>query len=229
MKKSSLLVNTIALLILPLTISPSLALPMQSDHGVIKAVPCKKKIKVDGKLDPSEWDLTGMMYVYPVKKIRERYAAKVYANYDKNSLYIAIEFRDPTPMINNVDAIREPYGGWKADGFQARFITDYPQIHFTSWYSSMSKYSVATISYNRPLNEKNTAKFSKPGAEIHDSTGFEQVFRTLPDNRGYIQELRIPWKLLYRKVPDIKGGLKFGFTGEYFWGGSTGNKWPKVM
>jgi hypothetical protein len=54
------------------------------------------------------------------------------------------------------------------------------------------------------------------------------AFERNADNRGYVQEIRIPWTLLY-KNPAPRPGLKFRFTGEHFWGGPSGTTWPAVM
>jgi len=209
--------------------SIAVALPPESNHARIQVVPTPGEVTINGVLGDEEWDKTGRMYVYPVKKIRDRYAVRVYAMWDKDAFYLGMKYRDPTPMINNVDGVNAPYDGWQSDGFQGRFVTDYGQIHFTAWYSSMKDYTVATLSYNRPLNRDNSRVFSRAGKRIDDPSGFKMAFKRDTDNRGYVQEVRIPWKQLYRNVPAIEGGHEFQFTGEYFWGGPTGIKWPAVM
>ncbi|MDX2227747.1 MAG: hypothetical protein SFY92_11740, partial [Verrucomicrobiae bacterium] len=98
------------------------ALPLQSDHTELVSVPSATPPKIDGNLD--DWDLSGEMFVYPARSIRERYSARMYSMYDKDYLYIGVKWRDPSPMVNNVDADGAPGDGWMADCLQMRLITD---------------------------------------------------------------------------------------------------------
>ena len=64
--------KTIATIFLIALASTLWALPPQSNHAVLKAVPAPKPVTIDGHLD--EWDLSGEMYVYGVRNIRDRYS-----------------------------------------------------------------------------------------------------------------------------------------------------------
>ncbi len=219
--------TTSAILTLTLFLTQTLcALPPQSDHGSLRAVPAPGTVTIDGRLD--EWDTSGEMFVYGVRNIRDRYSARVTAMWDKDALYLGLRWRDPTPLINNVDPDRAPGEGWMADSLQCRFITDWSQIHFTSWYGSKHDKSVAYFSYDAPVNPANEKTFRAAGRVLRDGSGFQQAFAVDNDQRGYVQEIRIPWALLY-KNPQPAAGLKFRFTGEYFWGGPSGTQWPAVM
>ena len=203
------------------------AVPLQSNHGVCTVVPTPGPVTIDGNLQT--WDLSGEMYVYGVRALRDRYAARVYAMWDQQALYLGLKWRDPTPMINNVDADGAPGEGWMADCFQARFITD-TQVHLTAWYSSKKDKCVAQLNYDSATNETGKRVFRAAGQTLHDPSGFEMAFQRDADNRGYVQEIRIPWNLLYRNggfTPN--GGAKYSFTGEYYWGGPSGTTWPAVM
>lgn len=204
----------------------ALAVPLQSDHAVLRAVPAPGAVTIDGQLD--DWDTSGAMLVYPVRNIRDRYAVQVAAMWAPDALYLGLKWRDPTPLINNVDAERAPHEGWMSDALQARFITDYAQIHLTSWYGSKSDTSVAHISYDAPVNPANEKLVRARGKVLRDGSGFQQAFTEDRDHRGYVQEIRLPWTLLYRN-PAPAAGLKFRFTGEYMWGGPSGIRWPAVM
>lgn len=204
----------------------ALALPPQSNHGVLKVVPAPGAVVVDGKLE--EWDTSGEMFVFGVRKIRERYSVRVHAMWDDRAFYLGMRFRDPSPLINNVDADGAPGNGWMADSFQGRFVTDYSQVHLTAWYSSKKDKSVAQINYHSALDTNGQRVFRGEGKVLKDASGFEQAFLLDADQRGYSQEMRIPWSLLF-KAPAPKAGLTFGFTGEYFWGGPSGTTWPAVM
>ena len=189
-------------------------------------VPTPGPVVIDGKLD--EWDTSGEMFVYGVSKIRERYSVRVHAMWNSEALFLGMRFRDPSPLINNVDADGVPGDGWMADSFQGRFITDYAQVHLTAWYSSKKDESVAQLNYNSAVDQNGMRLFRGNGKVLQDGSGFEQAFVLDSDQRGYTQEMRLPWSLLF-KAPDPKPGLKFGFTGEYFWGGPSGTTWPAVM
>ena len=200
---------------------------LQSDHAVLQAVPVTGKVRIDGNLD--DFNKRGVMIVWPALKIRNRYRVEVSSMWDRNALYLGMHFSDPTPLINNVDPESATYDGWQSDAFQGRFTTDYGQIHFDAWYSSKKESSLAVLSYDAPVNRNHSRVFRGKGQTINDPDGFQMAFRQDADQRGYVQEIRVPWKLLYRKVPDIQGGHELRFTGEFFWGGPTGIKWPKVM
>lgn len=147
--------------------------------------------------------------------------------WDPHALYLGLRWKDPTPLLNNVDPDRAPAEGWMSDCFQGRFVTDYSQIHLTAWYSSKFDKQVTHISYENPL-APDALVLRADGKVMHHESGYQQAFRLDPDARGYTQEIRIPWSVLYRQ-PSIAAGLKMRFTGEYFWGGPTGTKWPAVM
>lgn len=58
--------------------------------------------------------------------------------------------------------------------------------------------------------------------------GVEMAFKTDPDKKGYTQEVRLPWKLLYKnkKTPDIAAGLNMKMGVEYYWGPAGESTWP---
>jgi len=202
---------------LVLALSPALALPPQSTHGVLDAlpVPTGQQVQVDGVLGEQEWNRAGRMLVYNARQLRQRYAVEVFSLWDAEAFYLALHFLDPTPLINNVDAENAPFDGWQSDGFQGRFTTDYGQIHFDAWYSSRRDMSVGVLSYDAPVNTQNHRLFRARGKSVRDASGFAMALREDSDRRGYVQEIRIPWRLLYRQVPPIKAGHTFRFTGEY--------------
>lgn len=202
------------------------ALPPQSDHARLQAVPAPGAVTIHGALE--DWDRSAEMLVYAARALRERYAAQVHAMWDSQALYLGIHWPDPTPMINNVDPAGAPGEGWMADSLQCRFITDHPQLHLTAWYGSRGDASVAHISYNSAGNADGAFLTRTPGRNLHDPSGFKMAFARDSDSRGYVQEMRIPWPLLYRQ-PAPRPGLVMGFSGEYFWGGPSGTTWPTMM
>lgn len=199
---------------------------LQSNHGTLRAVPVAAEVSVDGKLE--EWDVSAEMFSYGVRRLRERYSVKVAAMWDAQALYLGLRWRDPTPMINNVDVDASPGDGWMADSFQARFIVNGRQVHLTTCYSSKKDKTAAVIEYDAALNQAGRRVFVSAGKATKDESGFAQAFVAESDARGYVQELRIPWALLGKEFRPAAGG-KIGFTGEYFWGNASGTTWPAVM
>jgi len=52
------------------------------------------------------------------------------------------------------------------------------------------------------------------------------AYRADADGKGFTQELRLPWKLIFNTVPDIQPGLTFRMGSEFLWGDPTGKTWP---
>jgi hypothetical protein len=206
---------------------PAAALPPQSDHAAIQAVPAPGTVTIDGALDAPEWDRSGAMFVYPVRDLRERYAVRVHAMWDANALYLGLVYRDPTPMINNVNADASPDIGWQSDGFQARFWVGNQQYHLTAWYSSFSGKAVGHLVAGAPAGGQ-ARVFPGSGLRVDDPSGFTMAFRKDTDSRGYTQEIRLPWSLFDASFRP-QAGASIGFSGEYFWGDASGIRWPQVM
>ncbi|MDZ4815659.1 MAG: sugar-binding protein [Verrucomicrobiota bacterium] len=202
------------------------ALPTQSNNDALTAVPAPAKMTIDGKSD--DWDLSGQMFVYPARVKREKTSVKVYAMWDKDFLYFFLSWKDSSPLINRVDADTAPDSGWMGDSFQMRFITD-QTLHMTAYYSTKSDKSVVHL-MDASLNPIGPAAllYKATGKKISDAAGVEQVIVEDADKQGYTQEIKIPWKMLYKDPSKIKGGTEFRFTGEYFWGGPSGTNWPAV-
>lgn len=215
-------------LVTMLCVQSAQSLPPQSNNGVMQAVPAPGAVTIDGELSPGEWDLTGRMLVYSAKQLIDRYSVKVYAMWDQQYLYLALDWQDPTPMYSLVDAVASPGDGWQSDCFQGRFETDRGQIHFTAYYSSYRDLNLIQFDYGAIHGSHETEVYRAEGTTMSDPSGLAQAFVKRSDDSGYMQEIRIPWALL-KKNPTVGAGSEFGFSGEYFWGSSQGRKWPGAM
>lgn len=216
-------------------------LPTRSDHRSIKVVPALGPVKIDGKISEGEWDRSGRIHVYGSVRTRDKYSADFCAMWDKEYLYIGIHWRDATPMVNNVDAKGAPFDGWQADALQLRFVTNgrgvgavrndgYGAIHFDAFYSSAVDYNSTAFSYGRSMDSTKPPVFGGPGMSFDDpASGMAQGF-TRGDGE-YMQEIRIPWKMLFERVPQdlLKPGFKFSLTGEFYWGAPNASKWPQFF
>jgi hypothetical protein len=81
----------------------------QSQNVGIPVVPAPGKVTIDGDL--KDWDLSGRVWAFADKSIRSRYSAEVAMMWDAANLYVAIHWKDPTPMFNLVDPAFNPSDG----------------------------------------------------------------------------------------------------------------------
>ena len=80
----------------------------QTDNHGIHAVPTPGKVTIDGKLD--DWDLSGQVLIcYDLESLRDVYSAQVGMMYDAASLYVALHWKDATPMGNSHDPRSSTY------------------------------------------------------------------------------------------------------------------------
>jgi len=214
---------------LPMT-SQTVALAPQSNHGEILSLPTQGEIVIDGKLDDEGWDKSGEMFVYNVVTIRDRYSVKVYANWDKNFLYLGMAFRDPSPMMNKVNPNVAIDQGWQADSTQLRILTDQGETHITAWYGSDHDTTATHFHFGRPAANQYAPPIQvlNPGTSAQKG-GYKIAYSVDTDKRGYVQEMRIPWQMIVKNTGKIGPDYEFGFSGEYFWGGPAAQKWPKVL
>lgn len=199
---------------------------LASNHDVIRAERTAVPVQVDGRLD--EWNHTPELFAYRDRRKSDQFSARLKGLWDDEALYLSIDWRDSTPLVNNVDAATRPLEGWQADCLQARFRIAGKEYHLTAWYSSKSDQSVGVIHQGAIGNVENTAIFLGSGLSHEDPSGFQQSFAKSDDAKGYVQELRIPWKLL-DEAKSRHNGTRFRFTAEFFWGNDEADKWPGEM
>ena len=199
----------------------------QSQNEGITAVPAPAKVTIDGDL--SEWDWSGRIWVFADSGVRNRYSVEVAAMWDAENLYLAAKWKDPTPMLNNVDPDFNPTEGWKADAIQMRVVTD-QTMWLTTWYYAPKKMPVLHLSvWKNPAKDKDgqditLLRAKEGGTDL--GQGAEMAYKADTDGKGYAQEIKIPWKLLYKQVPAMKAGVAFRMGLEFLWGDITGNTWP---
>jgi len=198
----------------------------QSQNEGLLVLPAPGKVTVDGDL--KDWDFSGRIWVFADKTVRTRYSVEAAAMWDKTALYLGAKWRDPTPMHSLIDPEFNPSMGWKCDSWQMRFRTD--KIgHATTWFFTPKKMPVFHIQYGKSM----TAPFGGPGTfwvGAADDTklgrGIEMAYRADADGKGFVQEIRIPWEIVWEKVPEIKPGLTFQLGNEFLWGDPSGKTWP---
>lgn len=207
---------------------PSPMLGQQSNNTGIRAVPAPGPVKIDGDL--SDWDFSGRIWSFADMAIRDRYSAQTAAMWDQDYLYLAVKFTDPTPLHNTINPVFDPESGWRGDSLQLRLLTDWPQWltmwHFGEERRSMLHQAVWRDAKSSRNKQDITLRAGEPGAvELGD--GVAMAFKVDADGRGYVQEVRLPWKILYKNaVPAIESGLTFRMGLEFFYGAAGESIWP---
>ena len=198
----------------------------QSQNTGLSAVPVKGPVTIDGKLD--DWDLSGRIWSFADINLREEYSVETAAMWDPEFLYLGLKWKDPTPLHNLIDPKFNPTDGWKSDALQLRIKTD-QTLWITAWqYSADRSPSLRLDCWKDPNDSKagcDTRMFlGKPGG-TDLGEGVEMAYTVQPG--GYIQELRIPWKLLYKAQPRMAAGGKLRIGLDMYWGDVSGKKWPE--
>jgi hypothetical protein len=188
----------------------------QSDSGQAKPV------VIDGSLD--DWDLSGQyLQCYDVETLKDVYSGTVAFMYDATNIYVAIHWKDPIPLGNSHDPHFAANKGWAGDSVQLRLKTD-KISHLTAWYYAPKKASAIQISYGESLTKPfggGTKLLLSSDESTRLSEGAEMAFKKDADNKGYVQEIKLPWNLITNKP--FKAGETIHAGVELLWGESD---WP---
>ena len=219
MVQKSLMFAVLACLIFPRQVAA-----MQTDNHGIHAVPVPGKIVIDGDL--SDWDLSGQVLMcYDVDSLRDTYSAQVAMMYDADNFYVGIHWKAPRPMSNHHDPHYQAGKGWAADSVQLRVMTD-EISHVTAWYYVDAKQPTIHIEHGKSLTEPmgggTVVLYQTEGWAL--SQGAEMAFRMDADGHGYVQEMKLPWKLItLQKIPGAGDTMHCGV--ELLWGSAD---WPEM-
>jgi hypothetical protein len=201
---------------------PASMIGRQSQNEGIKVLPAPGVVTIDGDL--KDWDWTGRIWVFADSNVRNRYSVEAAAMWDNDAIYLAAKWKDPTPMFSMVNPAFNPQEGWKSDSWQLRVQTD-EVSHLTTWYYAPEKAPALHVTHAiRGIGEPQFV-LSKAG-ETNLGQGVEMAYRADEDGKGYVQEIKIPWAIIYKTVPKIEPGLVLGLGMEFLWGDPTGNTWP---
>jgi len=200
----------------------------QSQNEGLSVVPAPGKVVIDGNLD--DWDLSGQMWSFADIAVRDRFSVKTAAMWDKDYLYLSFVWKDPMPMNSVVDPDFNPDKGWVADSAQLRIIASDKPAWLTTWYHAPSKRAVLHLSYWQDATRDKEGQdirmlISKPG-EVDLGEGAQMAYKLLPEGDGFIQELRIPWKIVYNREHTPAAGNVFKLGFDWHWGAVTGDNWP---
>ena len=212
-----------------LLVAAALAVPLfaratQTENHGIHAVPAPGKITIDGDL--RDWDLSGQtLMCYDIETLRDVYSATVAMMYDADNLYIALHWKAPRPMSNSHDPHYQAAKGWAGDAVQLRVKTD-EISHVTGWYYAAKKEPAIQIEHGKGLDEPfggfaqvlyQTEKWKMTG-------GAEMAFAEDADKKGYVQEMKLPWKLI-TEFRHYKAGATFACGFDLLWGSAD---WPTM-
>lgn len=194
----------------------------QSQNEGIKVLPTKGKVTIDGNL--KDWDFSGRIWVFADSNVRSRFSVEVAAMWDKDNLYLAAKWKDPTPMFSMVNPEFNPQEGWKSDSWQMRVQTD--QIsHITTWYFADKKMPAMHVTHAAGgTGDPQFLAFKENSSDL--GQGIEMAYLMDADKKGYVQEIKVPWAIIYKNAPEIKAGLVFKLGNEFLWGDPTGKTWP---
>jgi hypothetical protein len=214
---SALLLALTLASVFDLSAAPGNMVGNQSQNEGILVLPAPEKVVIDGEL--GDWDLSGRIWVFSDKGVRDRYSVKISAMWDQDNLYLAARWNDPTPMTSNVDPSFNPENGWRSDAWQMRFLTD-RKSHLTTWYFTEKKLPVMHISHHRKGFGGEILQ-ARDGKTL--GRGIELAYKRV-DEQSFTQEIKLPWRELYKTAPEIKAGLVFRLGNELLWGDVTGGK-----
>jgi hypothetical protein len=222
-----------------LLLAMTTALAQQSNNNRLHLVPTPGKVVIDGKL--TDWDLSGQFEVFANLRTKSTYSTKVAGMYDKDYLYLAVIWRDPTPLYNMVDARFDIGSGWKSDCLQLRIRTDVT-MHVDCWYSTAAQRPVINIAYGRWSGGRDKGEDAGLFQHIADTikdAGALEAFQMGEDGKSYTQEIALPWKMIsgqnaivkatgkpYKDPMSFKPGDTFSMGMEFLWGPADGKTFP---
>lgn len=185
-------------------------------------------IKIDGDL--GEWSEKSRIWCFPDYDLREKFSVGVTACWDTEALYLALNWKDVDGLHNEVDPAVEPQNGWKADALQLRFSTLDQTTWVTTWMFTPKKQPVLLVDvWKDRVNPKSgleSRMLTAAQGETQLGEGVEMAYRGDQDQKDFTQEIRIPWKLLFRKVPALEVEATFKMGMEFIWGGPDGRSKP---
>ena len=219
MKSSSRLIA--ASIALAMAACGSVLEAQQTSNYELRATPASSALKIDGDL--KDWDLSGEILVcYDIATLKDTNSLRIATMYDADFLYLSFHFKDATPMVNNIDPVNELGGGWKSDSVELRVMSD-QILNVEAWYYTAEARPTMWIGYGIAGGPKGYVW----DAEIKEALkeGAKEAFKKDTDGKGYVQEMAIPWSMIFKGAKPAPGAsFKMGI--QVNWGKDTGRDWP---
>jgi hypothetical protein len=206
-----------------LLVLPAPAFARQTDNHELLAVPVPGKVAVDGNL--SDWDLSGRIIVCPdVDNLLGKCSGAVAMMYDADALYVAVDWNDPTPMVNNYDPrfdidLRRCF---HSDSIQLHLRTDQERKVIGWYYTKGDVPGVCVLDGWFPWRDDRPIPYIDGIGRL----GITEGFLRKPDGKGYFQELRIPWTAIVKTGRAYAAGEQFDCMLDLVWGPQSGKGWP---
>ena len=175
---------------------PAVVVGSETEHTRFNLFRAPGPVTVDGEL--SDWNLVGSLFICSdVEMFRDQFSSWQSAMFDDQNLYLLSRWNDTTPL-NNPGVCGSDHG-FAGDCLQLRLVVDSTgraqqsatatewTTHVDAWRGRDGRDMVGLV-YGRG--------FDKGGVKNALTEGAKQAFKVLPDGKGYVQELSIPWRLL---------------------------------
>nr|MBA3686625.1 hypothetical protein [Planctomycetota bacterium] len=189
-----------------------------TDNHLLIATPPPGPVAIDGDL--ADWDRSRAITVCPdVATLLGSYSALVMAMWDDEALYLACDWRDPTPMVNDYapDLDLDRRKCFHSDSLQVHVRTDLERT-FIAWHHRRTKRD-AVISLD------GWSPWGGQPIVYHDAIaeyGVREAFTRAADGEGYTQELRIPWTALSSSGRAYRAGESLEAMLDLVWGPASG-------
>jgi hypothetical protein len=135
-----------------------------------------------------------------------RFTGRIAAAYDDQNLYLAARFCGFGPMSNQKgENTQQGFRG--GDALQVRLSDGVRKIYLCGWYDSAAQRPALTCDPNNLPNPLLLVQ------------GAKEAFRAAAGGRGYVQEIAVPWKLLFGKAP--KAGQRLRASFQTWWADRT--------
>ena len=200
----------------------------QSQNEGMLVVPAPGAVVIDGKLD--DWDQSGRIWMFADKDVRSRYSGQIAAMWSADALYLAFRWFDPTPMVSNINPLTDPREGWRSDSVQMRVRTADQISWLTTWFYTPKTQPVMDVTVWKDMKSsregtQSTLLLAEPG-QTSLGQGIEMAYRATEDKTGFVQEIKIPWKVVFKSPPQAAPGMTLQIGFEMLWGDPTGKLFP---
>jgi sugar lactone lactonase YvrE len=117
-----------------------------------------------------------------------------------------------------------------ADAVQLRVLAGKQPSWFTMWgFDKGTKPAVHTYYWaeeNKQEGGKTVLRYTGKAQDAALGDGVESAYALLPDGKGFIHELKLPWTVVYAQDWTGAAGQTLRMGMEFLWGDSTGRTWP---
>jgi len=152
---------------------------------------------------PADWPAASFAQaIYAPGYLKNRYSARIAAQYDSDNLYLAAHVRAPGgPFNTQPQSARMGFAG--GDCLQIRFSDGARTINLAGWYDSVGR---------KPALAADGSDLPHP---FLLEQGARESFR--PEPGGYVQQIVLPWRALGRTAPHV--GERWKATFQPWWAG----------